>query len=98
MLFNATTKSWSELAKGWGLLRWSHDGESLYYLRYGAKPAIMRVRIADRHVDEVADVSSLRLGGRLAGLEFSLDPNDVPILLRDTGTQEIYSLQQVSGK
>ena len=98
MLFNATTQLWSELAKGWGLLRWSHDGESLYYLRYGAEPAIMRVRIADRHVDEVADVSSLRLGGRLAGLEFSLDPNDVPILLRDTGTQEIYSLQQVSGK
>lgn len=94
MLFDTKTQSWSELVKGWGLLRWSHDGKSLYYFRYGAEPAIMRVRIADRHVDEVADVNSLRLGGRLAGLEFSLDPNDVPVLLRDTGSQEIYSLQQ----
>jgi hypothetical protein len=64
----------------------------------GIEPAIMKVRIADRRVDEVADLSSLRLGGRLAGLEFSLDPNDVPVLLRDTGTQEIYSLQKVFRK
>ncbi len=96
MLFDTLTQSWSELVKGWGLLRWSHDGRSLYYLRYGPEPAILKVRIEDRHVDKVADIKSLRLGGRLAGLELSLDPDDVPILLKDTGSQEIYSLQPSS--
>jgi len=61
-------------------------------MRYGERPAILRIRLSDRKVEEVAGLSAFRQGGRLAGLEFALGPDGYPTLLRDTGTQEIYSV------
>lgn len=92
MLFDFKTNAWSELVKGWGLVRWSPDGLYLYYLRYGPESAVMRVRVSDRQVEEVASLKGIRQAGRLAGLEFGLTPDGVPLILRDVGTQEIYSL------
>ena len=34
----------------------------------------------------------MKLGGKLAGLQFALDTSDRPILLKDTGSQEIYGI------
>lgn len=93
MLFDSQTQSWSELTAGWSFLKWSNDGKRLYYRRYGDKPAILRIRLSDRKVEEVADLSRFRQGGRLAGLHFALAPDESPVLLRDTGTQEVYSLE-----
>ena len=53
-------------------MRWSADGHWAYYLRYGDNPAIMRVRIADRYVEQVASLNGIRLTGILAGIEFGL--------------------------
>ena len=92
MLFDFKTGEWSELVKGSGLLRWSRDSQYLYYLRYGPDSAVMRVRVGDSHVDEVAGLKGIRQAGRLAGLDFSLTPDGAPLILRDIGTQEIYSL------
>jgi hypothetical protein len=52
----------------------------------------MRVRVTDRREEEVASLKGIRQAGRLAGLEFGLTPDGAPIVLRDVGTQEIYSL------
>jgi Tol biopolymer transport system component len=92
LLFDSHTQTWSELAEGWGFTRWWRDGQYLYYMRYGERPAILRIRLSDRKVEEVASLSGFRQGGRLAGLQFALAPDGCPVLLRDTGTQEIYSL------
>jgi len=92
MLFDFKTHAWSELVKGWGLVRWSPDGQYLYYLRYGPESAVMRIQLSNRHVEEVASLKGIRQTGRLAGLDFGLTPDGDPLVLRDVGTQEIYSL------
>jgi hypothetical protein len=92
MLFDFKTNAWSELVKGWGLVRWSPDGLYLYYLRYGPESAVMRIQLSNRHVEEVASLKGIRQAGRLAGLNFGLTPEGEPLVLRDVGTQEIYSL------
>jgi Tol biopolymer transport system component/DNA-binding winged helix-turn-helix (wHTH) protein len=91
MLFDTQTQTWSELAEGWGFTKWSPDSQYMYYMRYGAQPAILRIHLGNRKVEEVASLSGIRQGGRLAGLQFALAPDGCPTLLRDTGTQEIYS-------
>ena len=92
VLFDSHTQTWSELTDGWGFTKWSRDSQYLYYMRYGDRPAILRIHLRDRNVEEVADLSGIRQGGRLAGLQFALAPDGYPTLLRDTGTQEIYSV------
>ncbi len=91
-LFDFKTNSWTNLAQGFGLVRWSRDGQFLYYLRYGSDSAVMRVSIRDKRVEEVASLKGIRQTGRLAGLDFSITPDGSPLILRDIGTQEIYSL------
>jgi DNA-binding winged helix-turn-helix (wHTH) protein/Tol biopolymer transport system component len=92
MLFDFATHTWSQLAQGSGLLRWSADSHWAYYLRYGDNPAIMRVRISDRYVEQVASLNGIRLTGMLAGLEFGLTPQGNPLITHDIGIQEVYSL------
>jgi DNA-binding winged helix-turn-helix (wHTH) protein/Tol biopolymer transport system component len=92
MLFDFRSRAWTELANGSGLMKWSRDGQYLYYLRYGPESAVMRIRISDRQVEEVASLKGIRQAGRLAGLEFGMTPGGAPVVLKDVGTQEIYSL------
>jgi DNA-binding winged helix-turn-helix (wHTH) protein/Tol biopolymer transport system component len=92
VLFDFNTGAWTELAKGWGLVRWSRDSQFLYLLKYGKESAVERVRVDDRHVEEVTKLTGIRLAGRLAGLDFGLAPDGVPLILRDIGTEEVYSL------
>jgi DNA-binding winged helix-turn-helix (wHTH) protein/Tol biopolymer transport system component len=92
MIFNVRTQSWSPLIESRGIPRWSHDSQWLFYFSAGAEPSIMKVQIGSGQIETVADLKSIRLAGELAGVQFSLSPDDSPILLRDTGTQEIYSV------
>lgn len=92
VLFDFKSNASSELVKGWGLPLWSRDGQYLYYLRYGPDSAVMRIRVGDRQVEEVASLKGIRQAGRLAGLDFGLTPDGAPLILRDIGTQEVYSL------
>ena len=82
-------------------VRWLRDGawcagaadsRWVYYLRYGPRPAVMRVSVPDRQIEQVASLEGIRLSGRLAGLEFRLTPDGEPIITRAVGTQEIYSM------
>jgi eukaryotic-like serine/threonine-protein kinase len=92
MLFDFETKKWTALDSGGGVMQWSRDGKFLYHLQYGKDPAIMRVRMSDRKVERVASLSGVRLAGFLPGIAFGVTPDGDPIILRDTGTEEIYSL------
>jgi hypothetical protein len=49
------------------------------------------VRIGDRKVEQVADLKDFPQAG-FYGIWLTLAPDDSPLLLRDTGTEEIYSL------
>ena len=92
MLFDLQTQTWSELAKGsMGWLNLSKDGQYIYVLDFTGAGAVLRTRIADHKTERVADLRNLVITGRFGG-GLSLAPDDSPLLLRDTGTQDIYAL------
>ena len=92
MLFDFATQKWDEIAKiTCGFPNWSKNSDYVYFLHEENDPAVMRVRLRDRKIERVADLKNLRLAG-FYSVWLSLAPDDSPLLLRDTGTQEIYSL------
>jgi dipeptidyl aminopeptidase/acylaminoacyl peptidase len=92
LLFNSQTQKWSELANGsFSWLNWSHDGLYVYVLDYREKDAVVRIRIRDRAIERVADLGNLVTAGRYGG-SLALTPEDSPLLLRDTGSQDVYSV------
>ena len=91
-LFDLQTQKWSQIAKvRAGFPRWSRDGQYVYFLRWLDKPAVLRVRIADRKVEQVTDLTNLPTTGNI-GPWFGLGPDDSLLLLKDIGTQDIYAL------
>ncbi len=92
LLFDFQTKRWSDIAEGWDLKKWSRNSKYLFFMRHGNDPAIIKLRVSDGKAEEVVSLKDFDETGRLPGLEFSLDLNDSPMLLKDTGTQEIYSI------
>jgi Tol biopolymer transport system component len=92
LLIDSRTQKWTELASGslaW--LNWSHDGQYVYVLDYRGKNAVVRIRVGDHAIEQVVDVKNFASAGRY-GRALALAPDDSPILLRDTGTQDVYSV------
>ena len=93
-LFDFKTERWQELTSGAviGYPNWSRDGKYVYYdAGSGDQAGFYRVRISDRKVERIANLKDVRRTGTL-GSWGGLAPDDSPLLLRDTGTQEIYAL------
>jgi hypothetical protein len=76
---------------------WSHDGKYLYFRYYPApdKPfRIVRLRISDRKIEEVAELGKVgRLNAGTSGEWFGLAPDESPLVARDISTEEIYALE-----
>ncbi len=73
-------------------MNWSADGRSVFYVRRGTQPALLRVAIANRKVQEIVSLKDLRQTGFRGAIWTGLTPDDSPMFLRDIGTQEIYAL------
>ena len=92
MLFDFENQKWEEIAKiTLGFLNWSKSGEYVYFLHEEDQPSVMRVRIRDRKLERVADLKNFRQAG-FWSTWLGMAPDDSPLLLRDTGTQDIYAL------
>ena len=92
VLFDFETGKWSDLVEtAVDFPNWSKDGQYVYFLHYPANPAAFRIRITDRKLEQVADLKGFMPTGWW-GFWLGLDPEDMPLMLRDTGTQDIYSL------
>jgi hypothetical protein len=63
----------------------------IYFLRTRQNPAVLRVRIGDRKVEEVPDLKGLATTGYW-GTFLALTLDDSPLLLRNLGTQDVYAL------
>jgi len=91
-LYDFQTQKCSELMKGSAAHpAWSADGRYVYFLPWPDNPAVLRVRISDRKVETVAELKSPAITGHTM-FWFGLAPDDSPLVLRDTGTQDIYAL------
>ena len=94
MLFDFSTHKWAELVSSPAdYPNWSRDGSYIYFINpYIAEPAVYRVRISDRKLELVTSLSRQRLGWSIAGKWTGLAGDDSPLVLRDTGSEEIYAL------
>jgi hypothetical protein len=92
LIFDFGTNHWRELAKGsMSWLNWSHDSQYVYVIDFRQRNAVIRVRVSDGKLEQVADLKDFPATGRY-GPALALTPNDEPILLRDTGAQDVYSV------
>ncbi len=92
-LFDFRTGKWSPFENDpidnkW----WSHDGKYFYFDKYvGTNVAIFRENLSTRSVELVARLNGLRRASGMMGWWMGLTPNDEPMELRDTSTQEVYA-------
>ena len=90
-LYSFETGLWKELHSpdGVGWPAWSHDSRYLYV----GGSAIDRIRVEDSHVELAAPLNGMEMGmAVIEGGWFGLTPDDRVIVLRDRGTEELYSL------
>ena len=91
MLFDFQKQNWTEHMRGSiGWPAWSKDEKYVYLMDFTGD-AIVRIRLADRQVERVADLKSFLRTGFEASW-FGLAPDGSPLVLRNTGTADIYSL------
>jgi serine/threonine protein kinase/Tol biopolymer transport system component len=89
VLFDLRTQKWSELTRmELTFPNWSADGKYVYFLHV---PEVFRVRISDRKEELVADLNGLQTTGYWS-VSLSLAPDDSPLVLRNLGSQDVYSL------
>jgi Tol biopolymer transport system component len=91
MLFDRTLVKWDVVATtGAGWPHWSQDGKYIYF---SDSKALFRLRIADRQIERLAAFKDLRLASGSSGPWIGWAPDDSPLVLRDTGIQDIYALE-----
>ena len=91
-LFDFKTEKWAVLSNTAAAYPgWSQDGKYVYFLQQQPDVGVFRVGIRDRKVEQVVSVKGFQLTGYW-GNWFGLAPDDSPLLLKDTGSQEIVAL------
>jgi len=93
-LFDVATQQWRTLPCGGDVEfpSFSRDSRFIYFLRYGRDQGVFRIRVAGGKVERVVNMTDWHLTG-LWGFSMSLDPEDAPLVLRDTGSDDIYALK-----
>ncbi|HEV2493706.1 MAG TPA: winged helix-turn-helix domain-containing protein [Terriglobia bacterium] len=94
LLFDFKTRKWTNLVNvPVGYPTWSRDSRYIYFDSYSDdRPALYRLRISDRALEQVANLKGLRRAWGAFDPWSGLAPDDSPLVLRDAGTQEIYAL------
>jgi len=94
--FDFRSGKWSDfLSSEDKLVNWivSPDGKYFFYSTGGKDPRVFRMRLADRAVEEIARLNDIRIvEGPYAGPKLNVTPDNSPLLTRDVGTQEVYSI------
>jgi Tol biopolymer transport system component len=94
LLFNVATQKWSTLLEtSVGDLKWSSDSKSLFFDNgFITEQGVFRVRLADHKVELVASLKDFRRVVNPWSTWFGITPDGAPLLMRDTGSQEVYAL------
>jgi len=94
LLLDFATQKWSVLAKTpVGDLVWSDDSKFIYFDNgYSSQPAVYRIRLADRKVEQIANLQDFRRVVTPWSTWLGVTPEGEVLLMHDTGSQEIYAL------
>jgi len=94
MLFDVAKQKWAGVfeARNVSFPDWSKDGAYLYLLSWPEKPSILRLRMNDLKIERVADLKDFRPTGYWDDW-MGLDTSEEPLLLRDTGLQDVYGME-----
>lgn len=92
-IFDFETRKWTVVLPtvGCNYPTWSSDGQFLYYLLPYSDPGVYRVRMSGGDAERVVDLKGFRFTGAFT-LYMGLDPANTPMLLRDTGSDDVYAL------
>jgi len=91
-VFELETERWSVLQKGeFDFPAWSRDGRFIYFVSTRADKGVFRIRPSGGKAERVVDLEGFHVAG-LSGIWMALDPEDLPMLLRDAGGIDIYAL------
>jgi Tol biopolymer transport system component/predicted Ser/Thr protein kinase len=93
-LYDFMTHVWQEVAlPNVGFAEWTADSRYLYFDNgVGKDPAIYRLRLTDRKVEQVVSLKDFRRVTVSGFPWMGLTPDGSPLLMRDTSTQEVYAL------
>lgn len=92
LVFDFQTQKWTEVAKGsLGWLEWSKDGMSIQAADGAITTSIIRIRLSDHKTERVVDLKNFVPVGYY-NTWYAVAPDDSPIMLRNAGTQDVYSL------
>src|SRR5262245_47386081 len=93
-LYDLTGQNWTEIGDlNPHYPQWSHDGKFIFFSTIGqGDPALFRLRIQDRIVEQWASLKGIRRTGN-SGYWMGLTPDDSPLILRDIGSEDIYALE-----
>jgi len=92
LLYDRSKQKWSEVMQGRNVAfpNWSRDSSSIYFLSWPEKPGVFRMGIKDSSVERVLNLQDFEPTGYWEDW-LGLDPHDAPLLLRDTGLQDVYA-------
>jgi len=91
-IFDFKTGKWATLEKGeCDFPTWSRDSHFLYFLRSTENGGVFRVPVAGAKPEKLLDLSGFSHTGALS-IWLGIDSDGAPLLLRDAGSDEIYSL------
>jgi Tol biopolymer transport system component len=94
MIGEIGARKWSELVgpslETFGFPQWSSDGSLVYYRNF-TQDAMYSVRVKDRKVEKLADVSGIPITGNV-GNWTAFAPDGTPMILRDVSLNELYAL------
>jgi len=93
-LFDFATQRWRVVSETPAAgPNWSRDGKNLYFINpYVGRPQLCRLRISDTSIEKLTELDEQKLGWTIVGKWSGLAGDDSPLVLRDTGIQEIYAL------
>jgi eukaryotic-like serine/threonine-protein kinase len=94
MLFDFTTRKWTELAGMYvGYPTWSRDGSYVYYDGVlDNQEGYFRIRVPDGKPERIVSLAGFQPAGGAFGIWSGLSPDDSPLFVRDASIQEIYAL------
>lgn len=99
-LYDLQSRKWKTMLRRqepFGFITWSHDATAIYFdTLLTDQPTIWRLRVRDAKLDPIVNLSSYRLYPESNPFKLGswngLAPGDVPLLVRDISTSEIYAL------